>query len=97
MNRPLPAPQCLEPGCRNPAAQSFAGAYLRTCAGCTKPAPTLRELIAAGPRFEEEDLGLCPVCGLDEFLDVASGICRPCWRVWRWSPVREREIKDGGQ
>jgi hypothetical protein len=61
------------------------------------PAPTLKEKIAAGPRFDtggdhNNKAGLQCVCGAGERkIDAKTGLCPPCWRVWRWSSVRERE------
>lgn len=27
----------------------------------------------------------CVACGEEGHRDVATGLCRPCWRGWRWS------------
>lgn len=55
------------------------------------PNPSLRAQIAAGPKFEDaaED-DLCIACGDDGAVDMTTGTCRPCWRAYRWSSVRER-------
>ena len=55
---------------------------------------TTREAIAEGPKFDEEipdrDGARC-VCGDGaNQRDRATGLCRVCWRIWRWSPIRER-------
>lgn len=55
------------------------------------PNPTLRAQIAAGPKFEDTpEPGLCLACGEEGDIDTDTGLCRPCWRAWRWSPTRER-------
>jgi len=66
------------------------------------PNPSVREQIAAGPRFErdvstdEEERAGC-VCGLRSqsrdghtYRDRLTRLCVDCWRAWRWSSVRER-------
>lgn len=54
---------------------------------------TVREKIMGGRRFEEEvpdrDGARC-VCGDGVTArDKVTGLCRPCWRQWRWSSVGE--------
>lgn len=57
------------------------------------PAPTftLREHIGAGPRFVESG-GICLTCGdrVDQVVDRSTGLCRPCFRSWRWASTPER-------
>lgn len=54
---------------------------------------SVRDQIAAGPRFVGALEGTCGACA-DRALaiDVATGLCRPCWRAWRWSPRREEGL-----
>ena len=56
---------------------------------------TLREEIAAGPVFQGETPNapmpgpafFCPTCAdFGEFFDKTTGLCRPCWRAWRFGP-----------
>jgi hypothetical protein len=53
------------------------------------PSATVREQIAAGPKFMGEP-GICAACGEKGPVDVTTGLERYCWRVWRWSSARER-------
>lgn len=55
---------------------------------------TLRELIAAGPQWEmappveingkqvHEEFKC--VCGATTWVDAKTGLCQPCWRIWRF-------------
>lgn len=60
-----------------------------------KPKPlTLRERIENGPKFDAMMGGPCIACGEDEIgaeRDSSTRLCRPCWRSWRWSMIREYE------
>lgn len=82
--------QCAVVDCKLPP---MAGQVL--CAD-HKPKPlTLRERIAKGPRFDEDtpdrDGARC-VCGDGVTVrDKLTSLCRPCWRAWRWSSIREYE------
>lgn len=58
------------------------------------PRPTIKELLAQGPTFQPE-VGPCKTCVGANEVDASTGLCRSCWRVWRWSPIREREIPEG--
>ncbi len=59
------------------------------------PAVSIREHVAAGPRFQPDlgqpdSLGNCDPCGARAItIDVVTGLCRACWRCWRWAPKRE--------
>jgi hypothetical protein len=59
------------------------------------PTPSVREQIEAGPKFEpstdERGACICWTAGKGEYYDRTTGLCRDCWRAWRWSPTRERE------
>ena len=35
----------------------------------------------------------CPACGLNEILDVETGLCRFCWRCWAFvqAPLAEAQ------
>jgi hypothetical protein len=57
--------------------------------------PTVREQIAAGSHFNPEP-GTCLACGNFELesenqRDKNTGLCRPCWRQWRWSSNQETQ------
>jgi hypothetical protein len=55
------------------------------------PSFTVKERIAAGPKFEDDPDGfLCVACGDEGDVDATTGLCRPCWRAHRWSPTAER-------
>lgn len=56
---------------------------------------TIRQQIAKGPRFiVDDDAGqaVCNACPDVGDVDEATGLCRPCWRAWRWSPKREEGV-----
>lgn len=58
--------------------------------------PTTLLIIAHGYTFETADRiapYLCVACknGIVS-LDKRTGLCRSCWRHWRWSPSQERGI-----
>lgn len=68
--------------------------------GCTLPGAndehslcydhgTKKSLIVNGPKFSAPtpvSYGPCPACGFYvAYLDVATGLCRECWRHWRFS------------
>lgn len=60
---------------------------------------TIRDELAKGPKFEPETLVLtnpegarteiedfvCETCGACAKRDKTTGLCRPCWRVWRFA------------
>lgn len=56
---------------------------------------TVREKIAAGAQFGREGTedGCCLACQEPGTLDRGIGLCRPCWRQWRWSSVAEYQLK----
>lgn len=52
-----------------------------------------RAQISAGPQFNAPPANtLCAACGELGDCDLTTGLCRCCWRAWRWSPIREREV-----
>lgn len=54
---------------------------------------TPREQIAAGPRFtlattpdgKNAPAADCACCGWNDYLDRETGLCRACFRAWRFS------------
>lgn len=77
------------PGCELPAAPGSA-----RCVGHPVVHLTIREQIEQGPVFVEEkpdrDGRRCACGDGTNVRDVKTGLCRACWRVWHWSPIRER-------
>ena len=48
---------------------------------------SLKDEIAAGPKFAYEDdvvSRACGACAAVDFIDRDTGLCRPCWRAWRF-------------
>ncbi len=105
----LPPPVCLWINCPELAARDKEGRVRRYCdkhevnavrPRVNAPPPSLRELIAAGPRFEcvagagpvPGAEANCSACLLVCWPDFATGLCLDCWRVWRFAqattPVR---------
>jgi len=61
------------------------------------PNPSIRTQIDAGPHFVPTD-GICIACGgfgqcAGKAVDEETGLGEACWRVWRWSPIRERKVE----
>jgi hypothetical protein len=55
------------------------------------PIQSVREQIAAGPKFEHHADTHCLGCQVFDSTDRVTGLCvTRCWPAWRWSPVRER-------
>lgn len=57
---------------------------------------TLRQRIEKGAHWflrKAKDAAPCAACGdpAVEGTDGDTGLCRPCWRAWRWSAIREYE------
>lgn len=64
--------------------------------GNQAPNPTIRQQISSGPQFHAEP-GLCVGCGgfgqcAGDKVDRDTGLGEACWRVWRWSSIRERQL-----
>lgn len=64
-----------------------------------RPPLTVGDQLAAGPKFvpwlplqARQDDNICVTCGGPGPVDVETHTCRPCWRCWRWSTIRERDI-----
>lgn len=56
-----------------------------------RPPPlTLREQLIEGPHWFTGEIAFCIACIELTSLDKATTLCKPCWRAWRWSPVRSR-------
>lgn len=58
--------------------------------------PTTLQILAHGYRFETSKTitpWMCVACQNTRVsLDRRTGLCRSCWRHWRWSPTQERGI-----
>jgi hypothetical protein len=87
-------PQCIEPGCKNP---QVPGAFMRCEDHRPKP-QTTKHLIAIGYTFKPEPgTHVCVACYVDSsVLDRKTGLCRGCWRHWRWSPAKEMSLISPG-
>jgi len=58
---------------------------------------TVRQQLERGAKFQPET-GTCVACGgfgqcAGDKVDTSTGLGEACWRAWRWSSVREYEIK----
>lgn len=94
MPKPAERRACVIPGCKLSALDGSS-----RCADHQPRPATLRELIAAGPIWIPEaakssvKLTVCLACvDFVAAVDTATGLCRVCWRLWRFAqattPVR---------
>lgn len=91
MTAPSDSARCAFVGCKLPRLMGQVWCVEH------KPKPlTFKEGIAAGPKFEaarddSDEKGTlgCPACDEVAVFDKRTGLCRKCWRAWRFSTERK--------
>ena len=83
-------PQCAERGCKDFQAP---GSFMNRCLKHRREPLTVPQQITVAPVFARRAQKVdCAACNAEDVVDTLTGLCRPCWRSWRWSPIRERPM-----
>lgn len=87
MSAPSDSARCAFAGCKLPRLMGQVWCVEH------KPKPlTFKESVASGRKFEVVKANaVCPACQELADFDKGTGLCLLCWRVYRFSTLRQTE------